>query len=212
MPGLLRNLRVVEMAHPLTEYAGAIWAGLGAEVWLVEPPGGAATRFRRPTVPGADSPRSSLAFLARNANKKSVVVDPGDPVQVGLLRDLCQRSDVVLDADGSPFNALRPGPATPTVTVTDALGLGTSSIVGFAASGGMASSGWPHQPPCNAPSWLALDGAGVYAAVMAAVAVLCRRRGHVVHYEIPYAEAAVSAVTPWSRCIPTACRPLARER
>lgn len=89
--------------------------------------------------------------------------------------------------------------ATPTVTVTDSLGLGTSSIVGFAASGGLASSGWPHQPPCNAPSWLALDGAGVYAAVMAAVAVLCRRRGHVVHYEIPYAETAVSAATPWSR-------------
>ena len=199
MPGLLRNLRVVEMAHPLTEYAGAIWAGLGAEVWLVEPPGGAATRHRRPTVPGADSPRSSLAFLTRNTNKKSVVVDPDEPTQVRLLRDLCERADVVLDADASPFHALRLRAATPTVTVTDALGLGTSSIVGFAASGGLASSGWPHQPPCNAPSWLALDGAGVYAAVMAAVAVLCRRRGHIVHYEIPYAEAAVSAVTPWSR-------------
>ena len=199
MPGLLRNLRVVEMAHPLTEYAGAIWAGLGAEVWLVEPPGGAATRCRRPTVPGAQSPRSSLAFLARNTNKKSVVIDPDQPTQVRLLRDLCARADVVFDVAASPFNALGPFAATPTVTVTDALGLGSSSIVGFAASGGLASSGWPHQPPCNAPSWLALDGAGVYAAVMAAVAVLCRRRGHVVHYEIPYAEAAVSAVTPWSR-------------
>ena len=199
MPGLLRNLRVVEMAHPLTEYAGAIWAGLGAQVWLVEPPGGAATRYRRPTVPGADSPRSSLAFLARNTNKKSVVVDPDDPIEVRLLRELCERADVVLDAEASPFHALRLRAATPTVTVTDALGLGTSSIVGFAASGGLASSGWSHQPPCNAPSWLALDGAGVYAAVMAAVAVLCRRRGHIVHYEIPYAEAAVSAVTPWSR-------------
>ena len=199
MSGLLRNLRVVEMAHPLTEYAGAIWAGLGAEVWLVEPPPGAATRSRRPNVPGADSPRSSLAFLARNTNKKSVVVDPGDPIQIRLLRDLCDRADVVLDADASPFHALDLRTSAPTVTVTDALGLGTSSIVGFAASGGLASSGWPHQPPCNAPSWLALDGAGVYAAVMAAVAVLCRRRGHIVHYEIPYAEAAVSAVTPWSR-------------
>lgn len=199
MPGLLRNLRVVEMAHPLTEFAGGIWAGLGAEVWLVEPPGGAATRFRRPSVPGADSPRSSLAFLARNANKKSVVVDPGDPVQIRLLRDLCERADVVFDADASPFHSVDLRTSTPTVTVTDALGLGTSSIVGFAASGGLASSGWPQQPPCNAPSWLALDGAGVYAAVMAAVAVLCRRRGHIVHYEIPYAEAAVSAVTPWTR-------------
>lgn len=200
MPGLLKNLRVVELAHPLTEYAGSVWAGLGAEVWLVEPPGGAPTRRRLPTVPGGgDSPRASLAFLARNANKKSVVVDPGEPVDIRLLRDLCRHADVVLDADGSAFHALDFKSETPTVTITDALGLGTSSIVGFAASGGLASSGWPHQPPCNAPSWLALDGAGVYAAVMAAVAVLCRRHGHVVHYEVPYAEAAVAAVTPWSR-------------
>lgn len=200
MLGLLRNLRVVEMAHPLTEYAGSVWAGLGAEVWLVEPPQGAATRYRRPTIPGAaDSPRSSLAFLARNTGKRSVVVDPCDAAQVRLLRALCERADVVLDADGSVFRGLNLPSTTPTVTVTDAQGLGTSSIVGFAASGGLASSGWPHQPPCNAPSWLALDGAGVYAAVMAAVAVLCRRHGHVVHYEVPYAEAAVAAITPWSR-------------
>ena len=200
MSGLLRNLRVVEMAHPLTEYAGSIWAGLGAEVWLVEPPGGASTRRRKPTVPGAEgSARGSLAFLARNTNKKSVVVDSGNAAEVKLLRDLCDRADVILDADTSPFHGLALRRSTPTVTVTDAHGLGTSSIVGFAASGGLASSGWPHQPPCNAPSWLALDGAGVYAAVMAIVAVLCRRHGHVVHYEVPYAEAAVAAITPWSR-------------
>ena len=200
MPGMLRNLRVVEMAHPLTEYAGSIWAGLGAEVWLVEPLGGALTRQRMPRVPGgADSARGSVAFLARNLNKKSVVVDLRNAAHVKLLRGLCERADVILDADASPFHAVAVAASTPTVTVTDETGLGTSSIVGFAASGGLASSGWPHQPPCNAPSWLALDGAGVYAAVMAAVAVHCRRHGHVVHYEIPYAEAAVAAVTPWTR-------------
>ena len=32
--GLLAGLRVVELAHPLTEYAGLVWAGLGAEVLL----------------------------------------------------------------------------------------------------------------------------------------------------------------------------------
>ena len=88
------------------------------------------------------------------------------------------------------------------VTVTDRLGLGTSSIVGFAASGGMASSGWPHQPPCNAPSWLALDGAAVYAAVMAAVGHLAIQGGAApVRYQIPYEEAAVAAVTPWTRIL-----------
>ena len=37
---LLSGYRVVEIAHPLTEYAGLVLAGLGADVYLVEPPQG----------------------------------------------------------------------------------------------------------------------------------------------------------------------------
>ena len=198
-------MRVLEFAHPLTEYAGLIWAGLGAEVWLVEPPHGAATRRRQPQLPGAgESKRGSVAFLARNSGKKSVVVDPGAAEGRQLLQALCERADVIFSADGGPYAALLAAlPTVPvSVRVTDRLGLGTSSIVGFAASGGMASSGWPHQPPCNAPAWLALDGAGVYAAVMAAVGLLATRRaGGSVHYEIPFEEAAVASITPWTRCL-----------
>ena len=202
--GLLAGLRVVELAHPLTEYAGLIWAGLGAEVLLVEPPDGALARQRRPRVPGSgESTRGSVAFLARNTNKKSVVIDPEDADDVAVLRGLCARADVVFDADGSPFHALEAAAEAPVaVTVTDPLGLGISSIVGFAASGGLASSGWPDQPPCNAPSWLALDGTGVYAAVMAAAGLLRHRRSAgPVRYEIPYQEAATASITPWTRTL-----------
>lgn len=204
MPGLFGGVRVVEIGHALTEYAGGLWARLGAEVFLVEPPGGADTRRRLPRVPGAgESSRGGMAFLVRDAGKKSVVLDPDSAPDRTVLQALCERADVVIDADASPFHRLidrsRLGVA---VTVTDRLGLGTSSIVGFAASGGMASSGWPHQPPCNAPSWLALDGAGVYAAVMAAAGLLARRAGAGrMSYEIPYEEAAVAAVTPWTRIL-----------
>ena len=202
--GLLAGLRVVEFAHPLTEYAGLIWAGLGAEVFLVEPPGGAPARHRRPRVPGAgESTRGSLAFLARNTNKKSVVIDPTSAADVLVLGGLCARADVVFDADGSPFHPTKAaGEAPVAVTVTDAHRLGVSSIVGFAASGGMASSGWPNQPPCNAPSWLALDGAGVYAAIMGAAGLLRhRKKRRAVRYEVPYHEAATASVTPWTRTL-----------
>ena len=202
--GLLAGLRVVELAHPLTEYAGLVWAGLGAEVLLVEPPDGALARRRRPRVPGSgESTRGSLAFLARNTNKKSVVIDPRDGDDIAVLRGLCARADVVFDADGSPFHALEAAAEAPVaVTVTDSAGLGVSSIVGFAASGGLASSGWPHQPPCNAPSWLALDGAGVYAAIMGAAGLLRHRRsGRSVRYEVPYHEAATASITPWTRTL-----------
>ena len=201
--GVLSGLRVVEMAHPLTEYAGRLWAACGAEVFLVEPPEGAATRRRRPRVPDAgESPRGGIPFLARNANKKSVVIDPSDAADVALLRRLCERADVVFDAGGSPFGAVDAAAAArAVVTVTDRLGLGTSSIVSFAASGGLASSGWPEQPPCNAPSWLAHDGAGAYAAVMGMIAVMARRGGVPIRYEVPLEEAVVAAITPWTRLL-----------
>lgn len=204
MAGLLDGIRVVEVAHPLTEYAGALMARLGAEVYLVEPPEGAETRRRLPRAPGAgESTRGSLAFLARNAGKRSVVFDGALETDREALLALCDSADVLLDADAAAFHAhLRESRVPVAVTVTDGAGLGTSSIVGFAASGGMASSGWPHQPPCNAPSWLALDGAGVYAAAMAAVGHFSVQGGaERIRYEIPYEEAAVAAVTPWTRIL-----------
>ena len=200
--GLLSGFRVVEIAHPLTEYAGLVLAGLGADVFLIEPPGGASTRARQPRLPDAgDSPRGSVPFLARNANKRSVVIDATSSDHQRLLDGLCKRADAVLDVQPSPFHELvARANANTVVTLTDKRKLGVSSIVGFAASGGLASSGWPEQPPCNAPSWLALDGASVYAATMALVAALARQRGAgQMHYEIPYEEAAVAAITPWTR-------------
>ncbi len=199
---LLRGYRVVEIAHPLTEYAGLVLAGLGADVYLVEPPQGSATRQRNPRVPGAgDSPRASIAFLSRNTNKKSVVIDASNSDDRNLLDRLIERSDVLIKSSDSELVSCVDDETIPTVvTVTDRRRLGTSSIVSFAASGGLASSGWPHQAPCNAPSWLALDGTSIYAATMALMGTLAYRRGGgLMRYEIPFEEAAVAAITPWTR-------------
>ena len=201
--GILAGLTVVEIAHPLTEYAGCVLAGLGADVLLVEPPTGAQTRHRLPRMPGANgnSTRASMDFLTRNVNKKSAVIDPLLASDQQLLSDLCNRADIVLDAAPSSYLALVSSSEPQTrVTITDAKGLGTAPIVGFAASGGLASSGWPHQPPCNAPGWFALDGASVYAASVALIGTVARQRGAApLHYEIPYEEAVIAAITPWTR-------------
>ena len=87
---LLPELRVVELAHATTEYAGKILAEIGAEVILVEPPGGGATRERRPFASAHDPSRRSLPFLARNTDKRSIIVDPTREIDVGpdLARDL----------------------------------------------------------------------------------------------------------------------------
>jgi len=203
--GILSGLSVVEIAHPLTEYAGCVLAGLGADVWLIEPPGGAVTRQRLPAIPAAkpDSSRASMDFLTRNVNKKSVVVNAASADDQQLLIDLCNRADIVLDVDPDPLHSIVNGAAPQTrITLTDHDGLGSAPIVGFAASGGLASSGWPDQPPCNAPGWFALDGASIYAASVALIGTVARQRGAApCHYEIPYAEAVVAAITPWTRTL-----------
>ena len=204
---MLQGYTVIEIAHPLTEYAGCVLAGLGAQVYLIEPPQGAITRDRRPFVPQSRMPgpeksnRGSLSFLARNVNKRSVVIDTASLRDRDLLMQMISLADVVIDVADSPYSAVIAS-ADPGVhiTLTDARQLGTSSIVPFAASGGMASSGWPDRPPCNAPGWLALDGASIYAACLALIgSIEHRQAARRVRYRVPLEEAAVAALTPWTR-------------
>ena len=197
--GLLSGLRVVEIAHATTEYAGRVLAELGAEVFLVEPPGGSPTRARRPYAATADPSRRSIPFLARNGGKKSVVIDPALAEDRAAFADLLTSADVLIAPREAPLLTAAPAVNVPAVLIDDD-GLGVSSIVAFAASCGLSSSGWPHQPPCNAPSWLALDAAGVYGACLALLGVwIVRLGGAPQHFTVSLREAALAGLTPWTR-------------
>ncbi len=198
---LLHGTHVVEVADPLTEHAGRVLAELGAAVWLVEPPGGSATRQRRPYAEVRDQSRRSIPFLARNAGKRSEVLDAGIEGDRRRFTALAGAAQAVLLPGGSGWCEALPGAGrTVQVTIDDPLGLGPSSLVPFAASGGLSSSGWPHQPPCNAPSWLALDAAGVYAAGLVLVGLwMCHRGLPAPRFTVPLHEAGVAGLTPWTR-------------
>ncbi|MCU1504804.1 MAG: hypothetical protein JWM12_4158, partial [Ilumatobacteraceae bacterium] len=197
---LLDGVTVVEVAHELTEYAGTILAGLGAEVWLVEPPAGCRTRQRRPFAEQASASRQSIPFLARNAGKRSVVIDPADPSAAAAFAALLARADVVIEHQESGIGAWTAAADVPVVRITDPDGIGASSVVVFAASGSLSSSGWPHQPPCNAPSWLALDAVGTFAAAMAVLLVREHRvSGRRRRCDVPVQEAGIAGLTNWTR-------------
>jgi len=86
------------------------------------------------------------------------------------------------------------------IELDDPEGLAAASVVAFAASGGLASSGWPDKPPCNAPSWLAVDTSGIYAAMLVALGyreVMAGRRPPVARISVR--EGAIAGVTPWTR-------------
>jgi len=71
----LEGLRIVEVASLAGAYAGKLFANLGADVILVEPPGGAATRHRAPFVDGQAGPDRSIEFIYLNNGKRSVTLD-----------------------------------------------------------------------------------------------------------------------------------------
>ncbi|HVW41106.1 MAG TPA: CoA transferase [Amycolatopsis sp.] len=84
MSGPLEDLRVVEISDTLTgAQAGQFFADLGAEVVVVEPPGG--SRFRGEAV---------FPFLARG--KKSVVLDLHERADAGVAWGLAGEADVLI--------------------------------------------------------------------------------------------------------------------
>ena len=106
-PSPLAGLKVVEFTHMVMgPAAGAILAGLGAEVIRVEPIGGDRTR----TLLGS----GAGYFPMYNRHKASICLDLKSPEGLAVARDLALRSDVLIENH-------RPG-------AMDRLGLGYDAL------------------------------------------------------------------------------------
>ncbi|MEZ5260120.1 MAG: CoA transferase, partial [Ilumatobacteraceae bacterium] len=99
MSGPLEGLRVVELTHELTAWTGKLLADLGAEVVVVEPPGGSVQRSWPPFLDDEPGPERSLWWWHYNTSKRSVVVDPNDTADRQALHRLVESSDVLLAAE-----------------------------------------------------------------------------------------------------------------
>ena len=98
--GMLAGLTVVELASELTAFCGRMLAGMGADVILVEPPGGHLSRHTPPFAEECDDPgESSLWWWHHQAGKRSLVLDLGAPADQEVLVRLIGRADVVLEAE-----------------------------------------------------------------------------------------------------------------
>lgn len=97
---LLAPYRVLELGDRRSAFAGSILAELGAEVVLVEPPGGHTTRYAPPFVGGEPGPERSLVHHSLNAGKRSVVLDLGSPADRAHFEALVRDADVLIDAGG----------------------------------------------------------------------------------------------------------------
>ena len=102
-PGPLHGIRVVELAHPFCAFAGRLLADAGADVILVEPPGGADQRYHGPFVDdapdGVPDHELSLSWWAENTSKRSAVIDLETGPGRQFFRQVLATADVLLEAE-----------------------------------------------------------------------------------------------------------------
>jgi crotonobetainyl-CoA:carnitine CoA-transferase CaiB-like acyl-CoA transferase len=190
--GPLSGLRVVELADPRTGFAGKLLADMGADVLLVEPPGGSALRRVGPFADDRPDPNRSLPFWYDNTSKRGVTASIDQAEGRDLLRRLITHADIVieaqppgrlaaLDLDYAACAAERPGLIWCSITPFGHSGpyrdFTMTDLTSIAFSGIMASCGYddvPGSPPIRPDGGHSLHMAGVYGAIAVLVALLER--------------------------------------
>jgi crotonobetainyl-CoA:carnitine CoA-transferase CaiB-like acyl-CoA transferase len=90
---------VIELAHERIAFAGKLLADMGADVVVVEPPGGAPMRRHEPFVDDLPDPERSLTWWHYNTSKRGIVLDWRQREGRATLRTLLARADILLEAE-----------------------------------------------------------------------------------------------------------------
>jgi crotonobetainyl-CoA:carnitine CoA-transferase CaiB-like acyl-CoA transferase len=213
--GALTGLRVVDLTGRKGGYCGLMLANLGAEVVLVEPPGGDPMRRQGPYKHNTPHEDGSLSFAAYHTNKRGIVLDLEADAGRATLRRMAGETDVIiedkpvgyLDRIQLGYGAL--SALNPALVMISISGFGqsgpyrdfkTSSIVAFAMGGLMNLCGHPGRAPLMGPCDVAYHLGSVHAAFGALVALFNRRgSGRGDHVDVSLQD--VLAADPFLRII-----------
>ncbi len=209
----LAGRRIVELADHKTAYCGKLFADMGADVILVEPPGGDSMRRLPPFWKGEPHPDRGLWFLYTNTSKRGVVIDLETAEGRERFLALALNADAVIEGEtpgrltqlGIGWEILRE--RNPGLVLTSISGFGqtgprhgwkSSDLVATALGGAAIVTGYADDPPVR----LAGSHAHVMAATNAAGATMIALRhasgsGTGQHVDISAVEtvAAVSHIT-----------------
>src|SRR4029434_4976918 len=104
--GALSGLRILDLTGRMGGYCGLLLANLGAEVILVEPPGGDPLRREGPFKDDQADREQSLSFAAYHTNKRGVVLNLENDDDRTTLRELARGADALLEANAAGYLAL----------------------------------------------------------------------------------------------------------
>ena len=95
----LAGIRVIELANERINYAGKLFADMGADVILVAPPNGDPSRSYPPFLDNKQGPNRSLYWWHYHTNKRGVVIDLDDNNGLQQLKSLINTADILLEAE-----------------------------------------------------------------------------------------------------------------
>lgn len=206
---MLSPYRVIDLTDERGQLCGQILGDLGAEVVLVEPPGGSSSRRMPPFAGDAQDPERSLWFWSYNRGKRSVIADVETSEGQARIRELAASADFLiesfapgyLDGFGLGYAALRElNPRLVMVSITPfgqdgpRANWAASDLTVWASSGVMNQTG----DDDRAPVGMALPQAFLHASAEAAAAALVahtarERDGAGQHVDVSAQAAALMA-------------------
>jgi benzylsuccinate CoA-transferase BbsE subunit len=203
----LAELRVLDLSGPMGNYCGKMFAELGADVVLVEPPDGTPLRHEPPFADDEPGPERSLAFFANNTSKRSVRLDLEQEPGQAAFRDLAERAHLVIETAppgwlsdrGIGYDDLRL--RNPALVLTSITPFGqTGPYAGFEADdlvclalGGMLSlGGYADGPPVRTAQNQAYAAGNLFGAVASMLGVIeAEGTGEGQHVDVSVQEAVV---------------------
>lgn len=183
----LEGIRVLDCTQAMAgPYAALQLRNMGAEVIKIEPPQGDGTRQWGPFVG-----EHSMAFLAVNCGKKSVVFNLKDPNDATLFKELIKTADVLVESfrtgtmarlglDYDSVKALNPGLVYCSISGYGHTGpyadLGGYDLIAQGYTGIMSVTGEPERPPVKAGIPITDLGTALFAVQGILAALLHRAK------------------------------------
>jgi benzylsuccinate CoA-transferase BbsE subunit len=182
----LEGLRVLDLSGAMGNYAGKLFADMGADVILIEPPAGTELRREPPFIDDIPGVERSLAYAYQNTSKRGICLDLDTAGGQRLMCELASTADLVIESAppgwmahrGLGYEALaqrRPQIVVASITPFGQDGpyahLQATDLVGLATGGLLWMGGYQGEAPTQAHGEQAYKCAAMYGAVAAMLAV-----------------------------------------
>jgi benzylsuccinate CoA-transferase BbsE subunit len=209
-PSALEGLRVLDLSGAMGNYTGKLFADMGADVILVEPPAGTELRREPPFIADVPGVERSLNYAYQNTSKRGICLDLDTASGQQLLRELAATADLVIETAAPGWMAARglgyadlsknrPQLVLASITPYGQTGpyaqMQATDLVALATGGLLWMAGYQDAAPTQAHGDQAFKCAAMYGAVAAMLAVTqAELTGEGQHVDISMQESVTLAL------------------